>query len=114
MTSKKVNRTIVSQLVRLYRESHLGNREPAYDGMKSLYTAGPLPFTTKEFVVKLEDKEQHASSLRKEREFKVTIRYASKADVHHLLQFLSRAQLDCPHETIQALDVVLRASPSEK
>ena len=55
-------------------------------------------------------------SLRKkrEREYRVTIRLASRTDIHHLSQFLRRRQLDCPYETIQALDVVLRATPSER
>jgi eukaryotic translation initiation factor 2C len=62
ITSKKVNRDVISQLVRSYRESHLGNRMPAYDGRKSLYTAGALPFEAKEFVVKLVEKNDPASS----------------------------------------------------
>ncbi|KAK4253121.1 hypothetical protein QN277_010937 [Acacia crassicarpa] len=44
VTSRGVNRAVVEQLVRLYRESHLGRRLPAYDGRKGLYFAGPLPF----------------------------------------------------------------------
>jgi eukaryotic translation initiation factor 2C len=35
---------------------------PAYDGRKSLYTAGALPFEAKEFVVKLVEKNDPASS----------------------------------------------------
>jgi eukaryotic translation initiation factor 2C len=34
---------------------------PAYDGMKSLYTAGPLPFSSKEFVVKLVENDGRAA-----------------------------------------------------
>lgn len=45
----------MEQLVKLYRESHLGKRLPAYDGRKSLYTAGPLPFLSKEFRITLLD-----------------------------------------------------------
>jgi len=148
-------------LVRAHRESILGNRMPAYDGRKSLFTAGPLPFEVKEFKVKLGDNDEPGSSAtptsdwffffliilcviisyclhvfkckyifkisltngqfcfwmhrkKREREFRVTIRFASKTDLHHLTQFLARRQLDCPQETIQALDVVLRATPSEK
>lgn len=48
---------MMEQLVKLYRESHLGRRLPAYDGRKSLYTAGPLPFTAKEFKITLIDEE---------------------------------------------------------
>ncbi|KAI5603005.1 hypothetical protein BDE02_01G190600 [Populus trichocarpa] len=117
ITSKKVNRDVISQLVRSYRESHLGNRMPAYDGRKSLYTAGALPFEAKEFVVKLVEKNDPASSsssVKKERQFNVAIKYASKVDMHHLKEFLSGRQKDVPQETIQILDIVLRASPSEK
>lgn len=51
--SKSVNRAIIAQLVRVHRESDLGMRLPAYDGRNSLYTAGELPFTSREFTVKL-------------------------------------------------------------
>lgn len=47
----------MEQLVKLYRESHLGKRLPAYDGRKSLYTAGPLPFVNKEFKIVLTDED---------------------------------------------------------
>ncbi|KAL3579627.1 hypothetical protein D5086_017462 [Populus alba] len=71
----------------------------------------------KEFVVKLAEKGDAASSsssVKKERQFKVAIKYASKVDMYHLKEFLSGRQADAPHETIQILDIVLRASPSEK
>ncbi|XP_057955824.1 protein argonaute 5-like [Malania oleifera] len=112
VTNKKVNREVMKQLVNLYGQSHLGKRLPAYDGRKSLYTAGPLPFNSKEFVVKLVEKEDRAGAAR-ERQFKVVIKFASKADLHHLQQFLQSRQLDVPHEAIQALDVVLREEPSK-
>ncbi|KAK3019755.1 hypothetical protein RJ639_004201, partial [Escallonia herrerae] len=113
VASKKVCRLILRKLDDLYSESHLGNRHLAYDGKKSAYTAGPLPFISKEFVVKLVDNESSAKA-RREREFKVAIKFAAKADLHHLQQFLQGRQLDVPQETVQALDVVLRAAPSTK
>ncbi|KAJ1397794.1 Ribonuclease H-like superfamily [Sesbania bispinosa] len=117
--SKKVSRDVLGQLIRMYQETHLGRRVPAYDGRKSLFTAGPLPFSSKDFVVKLVDDDERGSPsgsarTKREREFKVTIRFAARADLHHLQQFLRCQQLDSPQETIQALDVVLRATPSEK
>ncbi|XP_059429807.1 protein argonaute 5-like [Corylus avellana] len=116
ITSKKVSRDIIKQLVTTYK-SHLGMRNPAYDGRKSLYTAGPLPFISQEFVVKLDNDDRASSSgstrTRRERQFKVAIKFASKPDIDHLRQFLSGRQLDSPQETIQVLDVVLRAAPSE-
>ena len=54
----------MGQLVELYHESELGGRLPAYDGRKSLYTAGPLPFTSKEFVITLPDEEDGSGSTR--------------------------------------------------
>ena len=50
---------------------------------------------------------------RRERQFKVAIKLASKAGMNHLQQFLMGMQPDIPPETMQALDVVLRALPSE-
>lgn len=50
------------QLVDLYCQSNLDNRRPAYDGRKSLYTAGPLPFSSKEFEIKLVDNDKEAGS----------------------------------------------------
>lgn len=51
-------------------------------------------------------------SFRREREFKVSIKFAAKADIHHLKEFLRSRQSDAPQETIQALDVVLRTTPA--
>lgn len=48
----------MSQLVKTYKDSHLSSRLPAYDGRKSLYTAGPLPFQSKEFKITLLDDEE--------------------------------------------------------
>lgn len=64
VTSRGVNRAVMEQLVKLYRESHLGKRLPAYDGRKSLYTAGPLPFASKEFKITLVDEEDGPGSAR--------------------------------------------------
>lgn len=50
--------------MKLYRESHLGTRLPAYDGRKSLYTAGPLPFQSREFEISLTDEEDGSNQLR--------------------------------------------------
>ncbi|KAM5584344.1 protein argonaute 5 [Rosa sericea] len=116
VASKKINRDIINQLVHMYSESHLGKRMPAYDGMKSIYTAGPLPFSSKEFVVKLPEREGRAvsASKRKDRDFKVCIKLANKPDLYQLQQFLRGGLHETPQETIQVLDVVLRAAPSQK
>ncbi|THG07146.1 hypothetical protein TEA_019246 [Camellia sinensis var. sinensis] len=107
VTSKKVYREIVNELIASYQESHLGKRCPAYDGRKSLYTAGPLPFVSQDFVVNLVEKDttsrrelefrvailkklykflcsQSCFNCRREREFMVAIKFAAKADLHPL------------------------------
>ncbi|KAK4394914.1 protein argonaute 1B [Sesamum angolense] len=114
VTSRGVNRAVMEQLVKLYRESHLGKRLPAYDGRKSLYTAGPLPFASKEFKITLIDEEDGPGSARREREFKVVIKFAARADLHHLGMFLQGRQADAPQEALQVLDIVLRELPTTR
>lgn len=145
----------MGQLVRLYQDSHLGKRLPAYDGRKSLYTAGPLPFISKEFKITLLDEDDGAggqrcalfsffaapvlifdaelfsnnhfyvlmfsfshltniSYCRREREFKVVIKLAARADLHHLGLFLQGRQADAPQEALQVLDIVLRELPTTR
>lgn len=53
--SKTRSREILKLLSELYKQSHLGNMLLAYDGKKSAFAAGPLPFESKEFVVKLNE-----------------------------------------------------------
>jgi eukaryotic translation initiation factor 2C len=48
----------------------LGGKLNAYDGMKSLYTAGSLPFESEEFVVTLVDLEKD-----KERQVHILFRF---------------------------------------
>ncbi|GFS34116.1 Stabilizer of iron transporter SufD / Polynucleotidyl transferase [Actinidia rufa] len=112
VTSRGVNRAVMEQLVKLYRESHLGKRLPAYDGRKSLYTAGPLPFISKEFKITLIDEDDGSGSARRDREFKVVIKLAARADLHHLGMFLQGRQADAPQEALQVLDIVLRELPT--
>ncbi|XP_041992116.1 protein argonaute MEL1-like [Salvia splendens] len=109
VTSKKVCREILNQLVTNYKDSHLGKRMLAYDGSKSCYAAGELPFESKDFVVELNSGD---SQSRRERKFKVSIKFAAKVDLHHLQQFILGRQLDLPQETLQLFDVVLRQNPS--
>ncbi|KAL6281772.1 hypothetical protein ACE6H2_018653 [Prunus campanulata] len=114
VTSRGVNRAVMEQLVKLYRESHLGKRLPAYDGRKSLYTAGPLPFLSKEFKIILIDDDDGPGGQRREREFRVVIKFAARADLHHLGLFLQGRQADAPQEALQVLDIVLRELPTSR
>ncbi|CAA3017934.1 argonaute 1 [Olea europaea subsp. europaea] len=111
---RDVNRAVIQQLVKLHRESHLGQRLPAYDGRKSLYTAGPLPFVSREFKIILIDEEDGPASTRRQREFKVVIKFAARADLHHLGMFLQGRLADVPQETLKVLDIVLRQLPTTR
>ncbi|GMH16098.1 hypothetical protein Nepgr_017939 [Nepenthes gracilis] len=114
VTSRVVNRAVMEQLVRLYRESHLGRRLPAYDGRKSLYTAGPLPFLSKEFKITLIDEDDRPGAPRREREFRVVIKLAARVDLQHLGLFLQGRQAEAPQEALQVLDIVLRELPTSR
>ncbi|VAI77837.1 unnamed protein product [Triticum turgidum subsp. durum] len=114
VTSRCVNRAIIAELVRLYRESDLGMRLPAYDGRKSLYTAGALPFDAREFVVRLTDHDSGTGVPPREREYRVAIKFAARADLHHLRQFIAGRQADAPQEAVQVLDIVLRELASQR
>uniref|UniRef100_A0A0D9VJC7 Piwi domain-containing protein n=2 Tax=Leersia perrieri TaxID=77586 RepID=A0A0D9VJC7_9ORYZ len=116
--SRGVNRAVIGEIVTQYRQSHLGGRLPVYDGRKSLYTAGPLPFTSRTFDVILQDEEESLSggqgTQRRERPFKVVIKFAARADLHHLAMFLAGRQADAPQEALQVLDIVLRELPTAR
>ncbi|XP_073014200.1 protein argonaute 10-like [Typha latifolia] len=106
--SRSVNRSIIAELVKLYRESDLGMRLPAYDGRKSLYTAGELPFSYKEFSIELMSEEDGTSGPKRIRKYKVAIKFVARANMHHLSQFLGGKCADSPQEALQVLDIVLR------
>uniref|UniRef100_A0A0E0NJ26 Uncharacterized protein n=1 Tax=Oryza rufipogon TaxID=4529 RepID=A0A0E0NJ26_ORYRU len=116
--SRGVNRAVIGEIVTQYRQSHLGGRLPVYDGRKSLYTAGPLPFTSRTFDVILQDEEESLAvgqgAQRRERPFKVVIKFAARADLHHLAMFLAGRQADAPQEALQVLDIVLRELPTAR
>ncbi|XP_024534515.1 protein argonaute PNH1 [Selaginella moellendorffii] len=113
VTSRGVNRAVMELLVKLNREA-LGRRLPAYDGRKSLYTAGPLPFQYKDFQVTLPDEEDGTNAPRRERSFKIVIKFAARADLHHLGEFLAGRQPNAPQEALQVLDIVLRELPTHR
>ncbi|MCI42367.1 argonaute protein 1A, partial [Trifolium medium] len=77
-----MNRAAMEWLFMLYHEFHLGKRLPVYDGCSSLYTVGPLPFISKEFIFTL------GARRRRDREFKVVITLAARADLHDWSLFL--------------------------
>ncbi|KAK4834564.1 hypothetical protein QYF36_024962 [Acer negundo] len=111
--SRGVNRAVMRKLLDKHGKTDFVDRKPAYDGRKGFYTAGALPFTSKDFPVKLIDKDETGTTI-KQREFKVSVKLASRTDLKHLKDFLRSKVKEAPHETIQVLDVVLRESPSNR
>lgn len=55
VNSSKTRKAIISELVRIHRNTELGMRLPVFDGGINIYTAGLLPFTYKEFSVILSE-----------------------------------------------------------
>ncbi|GJM96200.1 hypothetical protein PR202_ga13016 [Eleusine coracana subsp. coracana] len=106
--SRERNRWVISELVKLHKQ-HLDGRLPVYDGRKGLFTAGPLPFQSKQFALKLTNPDRANQG---EKEYNVTIKDAAKLDLYSLQQFLAGRQRDLPQDTIQALDIALRESPN--
>ena len=68
---------MINELVNLHRASYLGGRLPANNGRKSLYMAGPLPFTYEEFHITLHDDNDGSGSHRRQRNFKVVVKFAA-------------------------------------
>nr|CDM81779.1 unnamed protein product [Triticum aestivum] len=97
-TMTGVFRAVMCTLVKDHQSTTLGGRLPAYDGRKSLYTAGELPFKTKEFEV----------TLARERKFKVTIKHATLVSLQQLQMLMSGIPTDIPAQALQVLDIVLR------
>lgn len=64
VSNRALNRAIISELRTRYGKSSLANRNLAYDGKKSMYTAGALPFSFKDFVIKLSDRNGRFASYR--------------------------------------------------
>jgi eukaryotic translation initiation factor 2C len=56
----------------------------------------------------------HLLVFRRERPFKVVIKFAARADLHHLAMFLAGRQADAPQEALQVLDIVLRELPTAR
>ncbi|KAL3626338.1 Protein argonaute 10 [Castilleja foliolosa] len=114
VSSRVVNRAIIAELVKIYKESDLGMKLPAYDGRKSLYTAGELPFSWKEFTVKLIDEDDSVNGPKRQRDYKVVIKFVARANLHHLGEFLAGKRADGPKEALQILDIVLRELSSKR
>ncbi|XP_019192368.1 PREDICTED: protein argonaute PNH1-like [Ipomoea nil] len=113
INSTRLNKAIMTELVKRHKETELGNRLPVYDGRRMLYTAGLLPFNTKDFIITLADDDEW-SGITKERRFSVTIKFSAQADMAQLHNFLAGKQADAPFQVLKIFDVVLRELASQR
>ncbi|RRT53515.1 hypothetical protein B296_00036029 [Ensete ventricosum] len=58
------------------------------------------------FLAELPDRDLH--------QYDVVIRFAARADLHHLEMFLTGRQPDAPQDALQVLDIVLRELPTAR
>ncbi|KAL5721685.1 hypothetical protein ACHQM5_005298 [Ranunculus cassubicifolius] len=105
---KTLNRSVMEQLAKSYKQSHLGNMLLAYDGESSFYTAKSLPFTSKEFQVSV------PSEGGANKQFVVAISLVSVIDLQKIRDFIGGKHDESAQEAIQAFDVVFRQTPTSK
>ncbi|KAK9118007.1 hypothetical protein Scep_016100 [Stephania cephalantha] len=94
---------IMEELRNLYLETDMNGEPLAYDGRKSFYTRNRLPFVCKEFGFSVRNKQ-----------YVVAISLVAVIDLKKFWQFLNGKDVELPQAVIQALDVVLRQTPSFK
>ena len=88
--SRQTNREVLNELIKLHGKTALGGKLPAYDGRKSLYTAGSLPFESEEFVVTLVDPEKKDKERSSQILFWSTFQYYMKViSPLHMLMFFN-------------------------
>lgn len=95
---KGLFRTIISKLVTERRHTDFGGRLPVYDGRANLYTAGELPFRSRELEVELSGS----------RKFKVAIRHVAPVSLQDLRMVMAGCPAGIPSQALQLLDIVLR------
>ncbi|CAN4094334.1 unnamed protein product [Withania somnifera] len=109
----RLNKAIMAELVKLHKDSELGKRIPVFDGRRTLYTAGVLPFNSKEFTITLGDDDEWIG-ITKERKFIVAIKFISQANMHQLGELLSGKQVENPPQALKIIDIVLRELASQR
>ncbi|PWA60381.1 Argonaute/Dicer protein, PAZ [Artemisia annua] len=113
VNSTKLNKAIMSQLIKVHRNTDLGMKLPVYDGRRALYTAGSLPFISKQFAVTIVD-DLEWIGITKQREFTVTIEFVAHASMCQLRELLSGKQVDTPLEALKIVDLVLKELTAQR
>nr|XP_043619532.1 protein argonaute PNH1-like isoform X2 [Erigeron canadensis] len=113
VNSTKLNKAVMSELVKVHRNTDLAMKLPVYDGRRALYTAGSLPFISKQFAVTIVD-DLDWIGITKVREFRVTIEFVTHASMCQLHKFLSGKQYDTPLEALKVVDLVLKELTAQR
>ncbi|XP_077503782.1 protein argonaute-4-like [Amblyomma americanum] len=102
--STKINRIVIELLVKKYRQD-LANCIPAFDGRKNLYTRRQVNFRERTFTVDLEEDQRS-------QKFIIKIQYVATVNLEALHGVFKKRVQTVPPEVLQAIDIVLRHSPS--
>merc|ERR1712147_533150 len=97
---RRVNRDIVDEMVRGYKENIFSNSRPVYDGRKNIFTTFSLPI--ERAGVNLDVK---LPSDGRERLFQCHIKFKTRISLYQLKMALDAKLSDIPFEAVQALDV---------
>ncbi|CAI9100237.1 OLC1v1037192C2 [Oldenlandia corymbosa var. corymbosa] len=108
-----MNKAIMKQLVKLHGDKELGKMLPVYDGRTALYTAGYLPFSSKDFTVSLMDIDECINT-KKEQRYIVTIKFISQANMLPLHKLISGNQVETNAQALKIMDIVLRELASQR
>ncbi|KAI7734630.1 hypothetical protein M8C21_018974, partial [Ambrosia artemisiifolia] len=126
--AKGVGRRVLDMLYKLYK-SEMGCKEFAYDGKETLFTVGPLPGTTLEFPVLLENLSSNRTARGgipdgvetkrsrrppQSKSYIVKISYATKIPIQAVFNALRGQDSEQFHEAVKVLDVMLRQHAAKR
>ncbi|NP_001352995.1 Protein argonaute 18 [Zea mays] len=103
-TPKAAYREIMTKLLSENQHTDFDGRFSVYDDGDSLFTAGALPFDTKEFEVPL----SAGGDEKMDRKYKVMINHAATISLLQLRMLLAGYPTDIPAQALVVLDTVLR------
>ncbi|KAL3700728.1 hypothetical protein R1sor_018750 [Riccia sorocarpa] len=127
-TKRPVCRKVMTKLYEIYGQQTLMGKKFAYDGEKSLFTVGPLPFSNKDFQVLLdddpgrgprrihvereEDRDDDGRPAQRRRaggrDFEVKIEFAAKVNMKAIDAVLRGERDETAQDALRVLDIMLR------
>ncbi|CAE6113379.1 unnamed protein product [Arabidopsis arenosa] len=117
--AKGIGRKILEKLQQTY-QTDLGFKHFAYDGDKTLFTAGPLPGSNLDFSVVLEDMSSRRNADKRLRlshqskKFNVAISFATKIPMQAIANALQGKETKHLQDAIRVMDVILCQNAARK